>query len=75
MYCDEPVLAGEQHCDYAQPMHVECGIRAAVGSVAHQEHKCSCYIRGALDPEGPALTVREHARAAAAWFQSHAYPN
>lgn len=49
-----------------QEVHYECALRAVVGSVAHVERRCSCYVPGSTcgDPEG--LTKREAARAAAA---------
>ena len=43
--------------------HYECSIRAAVGSVGHQAHECSCY--GGVDAgDPPGLTQHEAALAA-----------
>ena len=49
--------------------HVECNFRAMMGSVAHIEERCSCFVPGSSerDPEG--LTCREAAKAAVrAWY-------
>jgi hypothetical protein len=53
LFCDEPVLPTDQ-----QDPH------AVIGSVAHFQRRCSCYVLGAScgDPEG--MTKREAARAA-----------
>lgn len=50
--------------DGRQNLHRECMIRVVLGSVAHLEKRCSCYVPGARE-EGPAgLTLREAALAA-----------
>jgi hypothetical protein len=58
-WCDEP-LDATAHYGY----HYACWIRSAVGSVAHLERRCSCYIAGspAHDPEG--LSRRQAAEVA-----------
>ncbi len=74
MWCDEPVAESDLR---ALPisggmMHRECGIRMVLGSVAHLERRCSCFVdidsRLACmdDPPGdpPGMTRREAARAA-----------
>jgi hypothetical protein len=49
--------------------HHECALRQVLGSVAHLEKRCSCYVEGASegDPEG--MTRREAARAAVRLWQ------
>jgi hypothetical protein len=68
MYCQEPVLPGE-NCQ--QPdMHQECAMRSILGSVAHQEKRCSCFVRDSEEGDPPGMTKREAAHAAvAAWRQ------
>lgn len=44
------------------PQHLECWVRAGVGSVGHLRGRCSCYGGTEEDPDG--LTLREAARAA-----------
>ena len=31
---------------HEEPMHYECGMRRAIGSIAHLERRCSCFVRG-----------------------------
>lgn len=75
-YCEEPVLPGERlspakvnGCD----VHYECGLRPVIGSVAHIEKRCLCYVPGSSDHDDPTLTRREAARRAVAAYQSREY--
>jgi hypothetical protein len=61
MYCDEPVLDGEQDPD-RPAIHYECGARAAVGSVGHLLGTCSC--KGGTYEDPPGLSKREAAKLA-----------
>lgn len=45
-----------------KPWHQECTIRSIIGSVGHQEKRCSCFGGTEEDPEG--MTKREAAKAA-----------
>jgi hypothetical protein len=76
-YCEELVTV-EDNADVVhtsegiRPAHVECNFRAVMGSVAHIERRCSCFVAGSTehDPEG--MTCREAAMAAVrAWHRSH----
>jgi hypothetical protein len=50
-----------------EPLHHECFIRQVVGSVAHQQRRCSCY--GGHDEDPPDLSRRDAARLALlAWM-------
>jgi hypothetical protein len=51
-----------------EAMHRECGIRTVMGSMAHLEKRCSCYVPGSIEGDDPGLTKREAARQAAAMF-------
>lgn len=73
VWCEEPVAAGES--GYLVPYigdgpvrlvayHVECLLRCTLGSVAHLEHRCSCYVPGAVCGDPPELTKRQAAQAA-----------
>lgn len=64
-WCEEPILPHEVVKDmpYLQA-HRECGARSALGSVAHIERRCGCYIKGSTDNDDPTLTKREAAKAA-----------
>jgi hypothetical protein len=45
-------------------MHVECLLRLTIGSVAHIERRCGCYVAGSTESDPPHMTLREAARAA-----------
>lgn len=65
-FCGESVEGvDESPIEGAQPLHRECGIRLVVGSVAHLERRCSCYVRDSDESDPPWMTLREAARAAA----------
>jgi hypothetical protein len=70
MRCEEPIYPAEQTSDFIAdfPLHYECGFRMAVGSVAHIEKRCSCFIEGAEEHDDPALTRRQAALAAVVAF-------
>ena len=72
-YCEEPVIEGES--GYLVPYvgegavtqvayHVECLLRSTLGSVAHLERRCSCYVPGAEEGDPPGMTRRQGAKAA-----------
>lgn len=74
-YCDQPIAADDRGV-FVQffapdrqsrlvPEHYECFMRQIIGSVAHQERRCSCF--GKQDPPEP--NRREAARAALAVWQ------
>lgn len=69
IYCGEEVLEDEQHPHYAlQSIHKECGIRQAIGSVAHISHRCACDVPGSSEGDPPGLTKREAAKAAVSLY-------
>lgn len=53
----------------AIPFHHECTIRSVIGSLGHQQKKCSCHGGTEEDPEG--MTRREAAIAAAEYHYKH----
>jgi hypothetical protein len=65
-WCGEAVSEGDRSeiCANAA-MHKECAIRSVVGSVAHLERRCGCYVKGSSENDDPGLTKREAAQAAA----------
>jgi hypothetical protein len=74
VYCDEPLSENDANaCNFViRPEHWECGFRAIMGSVAHIEQRCGCYVPGSTDHDPPNMTKREAARAAvAAWNKLH----
>ncbi len=71
--CGETVLHTDRHDYYsnvAEPVHRECFIRPIIGSVAHIERRCSCFVPGAEEGDDPTLTRRQAALAAyKAWMK------
>lgn len=66
-WCAEPILSHEPTAPVGgPPLHYECGLRSACGSVGHQARRCSCY--GGDDEDPPGLTRRQAARAAMEFF-------
>lgn len=65
MRCEEPVLPSEADKFVINAlMHIECAARGIIGSVAHIERRCSCYVPGSEEDDPPGMTPREAARAA-----------
>ena len=72
--CGEPITRSDD--GFAVPClgepllvayHRECFVRGIVGSVAHQQKKCSCF--GGVGEDDPALSRRDAAKAAVAFFE------
>jgi hypothetical protein len=51
-------------------LHRECNLRGIIGSVAHQQKRCSCF-GGTDSDEEDGMTRRERAQAAMDYFVSH----
>jgi hypothetical protein len=50
--------------------HLACWLRPMIGSAAHIEQRCCCYVAGSSDNDDPKLTKRQAAQAALeAWGQ------
>jgi hypothetical protein len=52
----------------ATPFHRACFLRGIIGSVAHQQSRCMCFVPGSTAEDDPALTPRQAAEAALAYF-------
>jgi hypothetical protein len=65
-HCDEPIVEGDSGVIYANgPIaHRNCFLRGIFGSVAHIEHRCSCFVKGASEGDDPKMTRRQAADAA-----------
>jgi hypothetical protein len=76
-WCDEPIEPDEciDRMGITR-MHHECMFRSVMGSVAHVERRCSCYVDGASETDPPDMSRREAAKASlAAWrAQGHELP-
>lgn len=65
-YCGEPIIPGDALSNATlngKPVHHECGARPVLGSLAHVEGRCSCYVEGADELDPPGLTRRQAAKA------------
>jgi len=47
-------------------LHRECLMRMVLGSVAHIQKRCHCYVPGSEENDDPSLTLRQAAKAVAA---------
>jgi len=68
-HCEEDILPGEEsNAIQGSNLHCECALRSIIGSVAHIERRCGCYVKGSTEHDPPGLTLRQSARAAVvAW--------
>ncbi len=76
VHCQEPVLPGEPRETVhlvtpaglrSRGVHAACAARGVLGSVAHQQRRCGCYVPGSTAGDDPALTKRQAAEAALAY--------
>lgn len=73
-WCDEPILCGDDSHETAgldedgapvgHHWHADCFMRTFLGSVAHLQKRCSCYVEGSQEDDPAELTSREAATAA-----------
>ncbi len=67
LHCEEPIKEGDEgEIMPPRPVHRECLLRMVIGSVGHQQGRCSCYGGNEEDP--PGMTKRQAAIAAAELF-------
>jgi hypothetical protein len=66
-HCNEPILDGEERMPFSGGaiwMHRNCGMRGIIGSVAHLQGRCSCFVPGSTAGDPEAMTLRQAADAA-----------
>ncbi len=63
LWCTEPILPTDK-TDRTRRWHRTCFLRSIVGSVAHLERRCSCYVPGSEEGDPPGLTRRKAANLA-----------
>jgi hypothetical protein len=84
VHCAEEILPGDQRpatplingmTGEPMPEHWECALRQTIGSVAHIERRCSCYVPGSHenDPEDVSPRTAAHL-AVVAWFAQEREP-
>jgi hypothetical protein len=71
LFCEEPIAHGDSGfvCEDAI-LHRECQLRTFIGSVAHVQKRCSCFVPGAEETDPPELTRRQAARLAVELWQA-----
>ena len=62
--CAIPDLSGGE-----TPFHFECHMRLVIGSLAHQQRRCSCY--GGTEHDPPGMTLRHAAIEAFAYWVAY----
>jgi hypothetical protein len=75
-WCHETIKGNESGVDHENGCceHIECFIASIVGSVAHQEHKCTCYD-GLVDCQLNEISKRETSKAAFLHWQNWGKPD
>lgn len=65
-YCSEAIVAGDDGWidSGGAVFHRACFMRNFIGSVAHIQRRCSCYVPGADEGDPPGMTLRQGAEAA-----------
>ncbi len=73
LHCQEPLIEGDSIAAFnngEDAMHRNCMLRGVIGSVAHQERRCSCYLPGSTAGDPPGMTLRQAADAAVSLWES-----
>jgi hypothetical protein len=55
-------------------VHPECGFRSVMGSLAHLQGCCGCYVVGSEENDPPGLTARQASQAAYDYWNSLTIP-
>ena len=62
-HCGEAIAADDERSPMGGvPLHYECGVRIAVGSIAHLERRCSCFVPGSRASDPDDVSPRQAAR-------------
>jgi len=71
-WCEEPILPGERiHTSIEPAAHLPCGLRMILGSVAHVQGRCRCFVKGSTESDPEGMTKRQAAAAAVkAYFEA-----
>jgi hypothetical protein len=74
LHCGEKILSGDAIIPVnngGAAMHENCEIRGIIGSVAHLEGRCSCFVPGSTESDPLGMTRREAADAAVKLWRQH----
>lgn len=64
-YCGEVLFGNERNPNTPLlDMHAACGFRSIIGSLAHLQGRCGCYVAGSGAHDPPGLSRRAAAEAA-----------
>jgi len=63
-FCNERIEPGQRAPVSGSDFHHECHLRLVIGSVAHIERRCGCYVPGSIEGDPAHMTPRQAARAA-----------
>ena len=65
-HCDEEITGDDFDFSTANKIrfHLNCFLRGIIGSVAHIEKRCSCFVPGSDEADPPGMTKRQAAEAA-----------
>jgi len=69
-WCGEALEQYDRHPAFSDAVHFECGFRSVVGSVAHIEGRCSCFIAGSDEGDPQGMTKRQAAQSALKTFMA-----
>lgn len=71
LWCSEAILPTDIPADVfsISDHHYECSARMILGSVAHIQRRCSCFVPGSTEGDPPGMTRREAARCALATYR------
>lgn len=73
-HCEEPIEVGDDGWVVPAlnareiPFHRACQLRMILGSVAHQQRRCSCFVSGSQCGDDSGLTRRQAAEAALEYY-------
>lgn len=62
-HCHEYVELKDQANIDSFWVHTACLIRGVIGSIAHLQQRCGCYVPGSDESDDPSLTRRQAAEA------------
>ena len=72
VYCGEPCIIGKERIRRLADRrlaHGECLLRQVIGSLAHLEKRCSCFVPGSTEGDPDGMSLREAAKAAAEAYE------
>jgi hypothetical protein len=77
IHCEEQIVSGDSGVFYANgpAAHRNCFLRGVIGSLAHIQKRCACYVRDSDESDPLGLTPRQAADAAVAEWERRSRVN